>query len=146
MMNFVLERETFTSVLVLIRLCSLPLDYFLSKSLKAIGNKLWQFINISDVTLRDRYTSFAQICVEMYLSGALPDKVILEVYDEEWVQVVDYEHVPFKCRKCHEHRHLYRYYPSNKQESNTKTTTNKDPEGFTKVGAKGKEKRGTKRK
>ena len=30
----------------------------------------------------------------MDLSRALPDAIILEVCDEEWVQVVDYEHVP----------------------------------------------------
>ena len=60
------------------------------------------------------------------------------MYDEEWVQAVDYEHVPFRCHKCHEHGNLYRDFPSNKLESNTKTTTGKDPEGFTKVGGKGK--------
>ena len=45
---------------------------------------------------------FAYICVEMDLSGALLDEFILEVYDEEWVQAVDYEHIPFKCHKCHD--------------------------------------------
>ena len=82
----------------------------------------------------------------MDLSGALPDDIILEVYDEEWVQAVDNEHVSFRCRKCHEHGNLYRDYPSNKLENNTKTTTSKYPEGFIKVGGKGKEERGTKRK
>lgn len=84
-MNFVLERETFTSVPVWIRLYSLPLDYWLPESLKAIGNKLGHFLKISKATLWGKYTSFARICVEMDLSGALPDEIILEVYDEEWV-------------------------------------------------------------
>lgn len=74
----------------------------------------------------------------MDLSGALPDEIILEVYDEEWVHVVDYEHVPFRCHKCHEHGHLYRDCPLNKLESNQKNTTSKDLEGFAKVGGKGK--------
>lgn len=74
----------------------------------------------------------------MDLSGALMDAIILEVYDEEWVQVVDNEHVPFRCCKCHEHGHLYRDCPMNKLESNTKATMGKDPEGFTKLGNKGK--------
>ena len=74
----------------------------------------------------------------MDLSGALPDVIILKVYDEEWVQAMDYEHVSFRCRMCHEHGHLYRDCPLNKMESNTKNTTYKDPEGFTKVGGKGK--------
>ena len=42
-MNFVPEQEKFTSVPVWIRLYSLPLDYWLSESLKAIGNKLCHF-------------------------------------------------------------------------------------------------------
>lgn len=84
-MNFVPERDTFTSVLVWIRLYSLPLDYWLPESLKAIGNKLGHFIKISNATLRGKYTSFAWICVEMELLGALLVAIILEVYDKEWV-------------------------------------------------------------
>eukprot|EP00253_Pinus_taeda_P032209 PITA_32209 len=80
--NFVLERETFTSVSIWVRLYSLPLDYWQLKSLSAIGNKLRRFIKASEATKRGKYTSFARICVEMDLSGALPDEVILEVFDE----------------------------------------------------------------
>lgn len=105
MMNFVLEHETFTLVPVWIRLYSLPLDYWLLESLKTIGNKLGHFLKISDVTLKGKYNSFFLIFVEMDLFGALPDTIILEVYDEEWVQVVDNEHIPFRCHKCHENEH-----------------------------------------
>lgn len=108
------------------------------KSLKAIGKNLGNFVKISNNTLRGKYTSFAWICVEMDLSRELLDAIILEVYEKEWVQMVDYEHIPFRYRKCHEHGHLYRDYPLNKLDSNTKATTNNDPEGFTKVGGEGK--------
>jgi len=74
----------------------------------------------------------------MDLSGALPDEVILEVFDEEWVQAVDYEHVPFECCKCHEHGHLFRDCPLNKMESKTKSTSAKEIESFNKVGNRGK--------
>ena len=47
--------------------------------------------------MQGKYTSFTHICVEMDLSRALLDEVILEVFDEEWVQALDYENVPFKC-------------------------------------------------
>lgn len=75
----------------------------------------------------------------MNLSGALPEAIILEVYDEEWVQMVDYENIPFRCRKCHEHDHLFRDCPTNNMEGNGKTSLDRDHEGFSKVGAKGKE-------
>lgn len=80
-----------------IGLYSLTLAYWLLESLKAIDSKLGKFIKISDATLKGKYTSFTRICVEMELYGALPNVIILEVYVEEWVQVVDYENVPFKC-------------------------------------------------
>ena len=102
-MNFVPKRENFSSVPVWVRLYSLPLDYWQTESLAAIGNKLGRYVKALEATRRGKYTSFARICVEMDLYGALSDEFILEVYDEEWVQTVDYEHIPFRCRKCHEH-------------------------------------------
>jgi len=84
-MKFVPEWETFTSVPVWVRLYSLPLHYWQTESLVAIGNKLGHFVKASKATRRGKYTSFARICVEMDLSGALLDEVILEFFDEEWV-------------------------------------------------------------
>lgn len=96
-MNLVLERETFSSAPVWVRIYFLPLDYWKTESLATIGNKLGCYVKASEATRRGKYTSFARICVEMDLLGALSDEVILEVLDEEWVQVVDYEHIPFIC-------------------------------------------------
>jgi len=77
MINFVPEHETITSIPVWIRLYSLPLDYWLPESLKTIGNKMGHFLKISEATLKGKYTSFARICVEMDLSGALLEEIIL---------------------------------------------------------------------
>jgi len=137
-MNFVPERETFTSVSVSVRLYSLPLDYCQTESLFAIGNKLGCFFKASEATRRGKYTSFARICAEMYVSRTLLDEVILEVFDEEWVQIVDYEHIPFRCRRCHEHGHLFRDCPLSKIENISKSTIMKDTESFHKVGYSGK--------
>jgi len=137
-MNFVPERETFTSVPVWVRLYSLPLDYWQTELLAAISNKLGRFIKASEATRSGKYTSFARICVEMDLSGALPDEVILEVFDEEWVQTVDYEHIPFRCRRCHEHGHLLRDCPLSKAENKNKNNTMKDTDSSHRVVHKGK--------
>ena len=74
----------------------------------------------------------------MDLSGALPDEVILEVFYEEWVQTVDYEHIPFRCHRCHEHGHLLIDCPLSKPKNKIKTNTMKDPDSFHKVFHKGK--------
>lgn len=74
----------------------------------------------------------------MDVSGALLEAIILEVYDEEWVQTVDYENIPFRCHKYHEHGHLFRDCPTINMEGNGKTIVERDHEGFTKVGGRGK--------
>lgn len=137
-MNFVPKRETFTSVLVWVRLYSLPLDYWKNESLMAIGNKLGCFFKIFEATRIGNYTSFARICVEMDLSGALPDEVILKVFDEEWMQTIDYEHIYFRCCSCHEHGHLFRDCPLGKVVNNSKANTGKETDSFQKVVNQGK--------
>lgn len=81
-MNFIPERETLTFVPVWVRLYSLPLAYWQNVSLVDIGNKLGCFVKASEATRQGKYTSYARICIEMDLSGALPDEIILEVFDE----------------------------------------------------------------
>jgi len=51
---------------------------------------------------------------------------------------VDYEHVPFRCYKYHEHGHLFTDCPLNNTESRTKATVGKDTDGFHKVGNRSK--------
>lgn len=115
--NFVPEKESFTCVPVWIKLFSLPIDYWGMNALRQIGNKLGRFIKASEATLQKRYTSCARICVEMDVSGALHEGVWLDYRDEEYFQALDYEHIPFRCRKCHEHGHLIRDCPLNQKEA-----------------------------
>ena len=51
---------------------------------------------------------------------------------------MDYDHIPFRCCKCHDHDHLFRDCPTKNMEGNGKTSLDRDHEGFTKVGGKGK--------
>lgn len=141
-MNFVPERETFSSVSVWVSLDSLPLDYWQTKSLAAIGNKLGCYVKASEATRRKKYTSFVRIYVEMDLLGALPDEVIMEVLDEEWVQVVDYENIPFRCHRCHEHGNLLRDFPLSKEDHKEKLNIMKEINNFQKVVSKGRGEKG----
>ena len=91
-----------------------PQDYWDEETLKYIENTLGDFVKVADQTKQQRYTSYARICVYMHIAKTLTDSIMLSHEDTEWVQLLDYEHVPFKCRKCHEHGHLYRDCPKNK--------------------------------
>jgi len=52
---------------------------------------------------------------------ALHDGLWLEYRDEDYFQAIDYEQIPFRCRKCHEHGHLVRECPLNNKAEETKT-------------------------
>ena len=66
------------------------------------------------------HTYYARICVYMHIAKSLPDSIMLAHEETEWIQLIDYEHVPFHCRKCHEHKKLYRDCPRNKIHTDNK--------------------------
>jgi hypothetical protein len=111
--RFCPEKENFAYAPVWIRLYSLPQEFWLEEILLGIGNTLGKYVKSSEATKQRKYTSYARICVYMNISKALPGTVTLEYQDEEWAQTIDYEHIPFRCRKCHEHGHLFRDFPLN---------------------------------
>lgn len=112
---------------------SLPLEYWDEESLKAIGNGLGEFIKIAEETKLRWYTSYARICVYMKLGKALTDLVSLLHDDFEWIQPIDYEHVPFRCRKFHAHGHLFCDCPLNASPKSTDHVEKLKSEGFTKA-------------
>lgn len=107
------NKEDINSDPIWIKLYSLPQDYWDELSLKEIGSHLGEFIKIVEETKLNRYIAYARIYVYMHLVKALPYLVSLFHDDFEWVQSIDCEHVPFHCRKCHEHEHIFRDCPLN---------------------------------
>ena len=67
----------------------------------------------------------------MDVSGALHDGLWLEFRDELFFQAIDYEKIPFQCRKFHEHSHMFRECPTNKTSEKAKENSVKNQEGFT---------------
>lgn len=127
------DKEDLSCAPVWIRLYSLPWEYWEESSLKEIGNKLGEFIKAAEDTKYCRFTSYARICVYMDLKQPLPDKVRLRHEDSEWIQMIDYEHVPFRCRKCHQLGHLFRDCPLNKITAKSTQADKTESDGFTKV-------------
>ena len=44
----------------------------------------------------------------MKITELFPETIELEYEDEVWKQPIDYEHIPFRCRRCHEVGHIYK--------------------------------------
>ena len=81
-----------------------------------IGNSLGEFVKIAGQTRLQRYTAFDRICVYMDLSKDLPKEIRLNWDDEEWIQQIDYEQLPFRSRICHEYDHFDRNCPTEDKE------------------------------
>lgn len=80
----------------------LPIEFWDLEILEGIGNSIWTFVKVADTTKKGRYTSYAGNCVYMNITEPLPDCIEVEYHDEVWQQPVDYEHIPFRYRRCHE--------------------------------------------
>ena len=111
------EQEKIFAAPIWVRLFGLPMDFLDPEILEGIGNSLGKFVKIADSTSRGRYTYFSQICVYMNIFEPLPKMIELEYEGRIWLRLLDYEHIPFRCRCCHEYGHLYKYCPLNVSES-----------------------------
>lgn len=69
----------------------------------------------------------------MHLDNSLPDSVSLFHDDFEWIQSLDYEHVPFRCRKFHAHGHLFRDCLQNSKSIAPEVSDQQAQDGFNKV-------------
>ena len=92
-----------SAVPVWVRLPHFPLHCWSSESLEAIGNKLRKYINRAE--RKDQF-SCARICVEVDLEIGLHEAINLTVADWSYIQELDYEQIPFKCRFCHDYDHF----------------------------------------
>jgi len=54
----------------------------------------------------------------------IPKTIDIEYHNEIWTQSLDYKHVPFKCKICHEYGNLVRYFPFFLVENQENTTQN----------------------
>ena len=127
------DKEDLSWAPVWIRLYLLPVEYWEENSLQAIENTLGKFAKVAKEMKTCRYTSFARICIYMNLNQALPDAVSISHYDIEWVQSTDYEHVPFRCQRCHALGHLFRDYMLTQKTSPTSGPEASEEDGFIKV-------------
>jgi hypothetical protein len=74
---------------------------------------LGTFVKLLEVTKVGIYTSYERICVYMNVACDLLVSIIISYHENECIHTLDYEHIPFMCRKCHEYGHMFRDFPQN---------------------------------
>ena len=78
-----------------------------------IGNSIGRHLGVARDTMEGSMAVYARICVEMDLSQPLPAEMEIELVGLSWIQQLDYEALPFRCRVCHKYGHLARFCPNN---------------------------------
>ncbi|GLJ24654.1 hypothetical protein SUGI_0471370 [Cryptomeria japonica] len=97
---FNLESESFDRTPVWIRLPNLPMQFWFDSYFEAIGNSLDKFLMTDDDSLNLLHTTFAHLVVEIDVSRDLPSEISISSSKSSWLQSVDYEGIPFRCRRC----------------------------------------------
>lgn len=110
------DNEKMLEATIWVRLFRLTVEFWNPEILEGIGNTIGAFVKVANTTKRGKYTSYARLCVYMNIAEPLPEHIELEYHDSFWQQPLDYEHIPSRCRRCHEYGHLYRQCPLNKEE------------------------------
>jgi len=77
----------------------------------------------------------------MNIFRALSGSLTLGYQDEEWAQTIDYDHIPFRCRKFHEHGHLFMDFPLNAPQRLKEENQEKPKDNFTHVEGRKKTKK-----
>ena len=103
-LSFDPEKDVPSVVPVWVRLPHLPLHCWNDETLQPIGNSLGKYIHKSE--LKGPLVSCLMICVEVDIEKGIPEIVSVCLDGWEHAQKVDYEKLPFKCKKCHEYGHF----------------------------------------
>ena len=72
----------------------------------------------------------------MDLPKLLPEEISMLWEDEEWLQNLDYEQVPFRCRRCHEYVQLFKECPLNHPKKLVDKVSDPMDLGFSKVSSR----------
>lgn len=96
---------------VWIRLPGLPLQCWSEDIFKRIGNALGTFMGYDKSYHQTGMMAYARILVNMDTRGGLYEHITIQWRDSDRRQIIDYEGIPYRCRRCHKVGHLYRDCP-----------------------------------
>lgn len=100
------KKTSMTKMLIWIRLLDLPLHFWSSHTLEAIGSSIGKFLKNYLDRGKLGLSTYARICLEVDLSKGILEKIILKWKNTKWTIQLDYDNTTFHYRICNQTRHL----------------------------------------
>jgi len=100
------SRERVDIVPLWVRMPAFPLQFWKEKYFRSVGNRLGEFLEADESFLETKQKRIARILVNINVREGLGDEIELVLGSYRHIQKLDYENIPFRCRRCHEYGHL----------------------------------------
>lgn len=101
--------------LVWVRALGLPSFLWVESVFMSIGNLLGTYLEADMSFIQTQNKAMARILVDLKPRGGLAETIKIQYKDYVFEQPLDYEHLPFKCHRCHVYGHLARDFPLGKR-------------------------------
>lgn len=99
------SRERVDLVLIWDRLPGLPLPFWFEEHFSHIGNLLGTYLETDASYKVTKLKTVAKILVKINIRNGIPSAVKMDWGPYSYHQVLDYENVPFRCRRCNAYGH-----------------------------------------
>ena len=99
------SRERVNKIPIWVRLPGLPLHFWDTLHFRQIGDILGNYLEADLSFMETHYKQVARILVELNILEGLPETIHLVWGPDSITQLLDYENVPFRCRRCHAYGH-----------------------------------------
>jgi hypothetical protein len=111
--TFDVDNERLDSIPIWVCLPGLPPHLWNEKCFQAIENHLGEFLVVDMGSIDSGEMDVARILVLLNIREGLKEYLNLTDLGRTTVQILDYEGIPFRCRRCHEYGHIIKDCKSN---------------------------------
>lgn len=105
------KREQLSAEPIWVRLPGLPMQFWTPQVFKRIRDALGTYLEHNKSYEQSGIMTMARILVHLDTRAGLEEKITLHRRHFSRKQLLDYEGVSFRCRRCHKVGHLYKDYP-----------------------------------
>jgi len=105
-LDFDPSTAVITKIPIWVMLPNLPAHLWHVSVFLAIAETLGSYLAVDSSRRENGLYTNGRICAEIDISRGLADHINLKYGDFHWTQTLDYENTAFRCRHCHQTRHL----------------------------------------